>query len=164
MAQVLLDLPDDLAEKIQTLAQSDRLGEVLSMGLNQPMVPAHIYSYILGFLISNPTPEAIAEFRPTLEMQERLQTLLGRNQAGNLTPEEELELREYEKIEHLIVMWKQLSTQYPQMLELLKAEVQTTPNNNQSLQQPSFLGYMKDSVVVKGDIIEPIEEIWEVCQ
>ncbi|AFY39945.1 hypothetical protein Lepto7376_3780 [[Leptolyngbya] sp. PCC 7376] len=106
MAQVLLDLPDDLAEQVQALAQSDRLGEVLSIGLNQPVMPAHIYSYILGFLISNPSPEAIAEFRPTPDMQKRLQTLLERNQAGTLTSQEESELQEYERIEHLIVMLK----------------------------------------------------------
>jgi prevent-host-death family protein len=27
----------------------------------------------------------------------------------------------------------------------------------------SFIGYMKGSVVVTGDIIEPIDEDWEVC-
>ncbi len=106
MAQVLLDLPDDLAEQVQALARSDRLGEVLSIGLNQPVVPAHIYSYILGFLISNPSPQAIADFHPSPDMHERLQTLLERNRAGTLTSEEESELQEYERIEHLIVMLK----------------------------------------------------------
>lgn len=173
MTQILLDLPDDLAEQVKTLAQSDRLGEVLSMGLNQPVVPARIYSYVLNFLISNPTPRAIAEFRPTPAMQERLQTLLERNQAGTLTPQEESELQEYEQIEHLMLVWKQLSTQYPQVLELLKSngKEMTQSNNGQAIskpttlhQQPSFLGYMQNSVIVKGDIIEPLEESWEVCQ
>ena len=27
----------------------------------------------------------------------------------------------------------------------------------------SFIGYMKGSVVVSGDIIAPVEEDWEVC-
>ncbi|NJN74096.1 MAG: hypothetical protein HC799_15445 [Limnothrix sp. RL_2_0] len=106
MAQILLDLPDDLAKQVQSLVQSDRLGEVLSMGLNQPVVPARIYSYILSFLISNPTPQEISEFRPTPEMQTRLQTLIERNHAEDLTPEEKKELDEYERIEHLIVILK----------------------------------------------------------
>lgn len=106
MAQVILDLPDDLAQQIQSLVQGDRLGEVLARALNQPVVPAHVYSHILNFLISNPTPEAIAAFRPTAEMQARLQTLLERHQAGTLTPQEKNELTEYERIEHLIVMLK----------------------------------------------------------
>ncbi len=44
-----------------------RLPELL-----QPAVPAQIYRYIRDFLASNPTPEQIAEFKPTPEMQERL--------------------------------------------------------------------------------------------
>ena len=39
-------------------------------------------------------------------MIERLQTLLDRETAGELTPEERIELDEYERIEHLIVMIK----------------------------------------------------------
>lgn len=39
-------------------------------------------------------------------MQQRLQTLLGRNKAGELTPIEQGELNEYERIEHLMVMLK----------------------------------------------------------
>jgi prevent-host-death family protein len=27
----------------------------------------------------------------------------------------------------------------------------------------SFIGYMKGSVVVSGDIVAPVEEDWEVC-
>ncbi len=49
-----------------------RLPESLALSLQQPAVPAQIYRYILDFLDSNPTPEQIAEFKPTPEMQERL--------------------------------------------------------------------------------------------
>jgi len=45
-------------------------------------------------------------------MQEPLQTLLELNRSGNLTELEETELREYEKIEHLIVMLKSGSLPY----------------------------------------------------
>ncbi|WP_273038043.1 hypothetical protein [Iningainema tapete] len=38
-------------------------------------------------------------------MQQRLQ-ILRRNKAGELTPKEQRELDEYERIEHLIVMLK----------------------------------------------------------
>jgi prevent-host-death family protein len=27
----------------------------------------------------------------------------------------------------------------------------------------SFIGYMKDSVAINGDIIAPVDEDWEVC-
>lgn len=39
-------------------------------------------------------------------MQERLATLLERNRADILTPNEQQELDEYERIEHLMVMIK----------------------------------------------------------
>ncbi len=39
-------------------------------------------------------------------MVERLQTLLSRSQAGELTATELAELDEYERIEHLIIMLK----------------------------------------------------------
>lgn len=91
MAQVLLDLPDDLAEQVQILAQSDRLGEVLSLGLNQ------------------------------LEGDENVATQFSGGQAI--------------------------------------AKAITTPQ-----QQPSFLGYMQDSVTINGDIIEPTNESWEACE
>lgn len=69
----------------------------------------------------------------------------------------------------------QLSTQYLQLLELLErtGEEITLVDNGQAIaklipilpnQQPSFLGYMQNSVVVKGDIVAPLEESWEVCE
>lgn len=70
------------------------------------ILPAHFYHYILDFVASNPTPQQIADFRPTPEMQERLRSLLSRNSSGNLTAEEEAELDEYERIEHVVMMLK----------------------------------------------------------
>lgn len=67
---------------------------------------AHIYRYILNFLASNPTPQQIAAFSPTPEMQERLRTLLLRERSGELTTIERVELDEYEQIEHLVIMLK----------------------------------------------------------
>ena len=84
----------------------DRLPELLALSLQQPAVPAHIYRAILDFLASKPTPDAIVAFRPAPEMQERLNTLLARSRAGQLTPSEQAELDEFERIEHLIVLLK----------------------------------------------------------
>ena len=49
-----------------------RLPELLALSFQQPAVSGQIYRYIRDFLASNPTPEQIAEFKPTPEMQERL--------------------------------------------------------------------------------------------
>ncbi|MDJ0620125.1 MAG: hypothetical protein QNJ63_25865 [Calothrix sp. MO_192.B10] len=104
MAKITLEVPDELSEQLAQIG--DRLPELLALSIQQPPLPARIYQYILNFLASEPTPEEILAFRPTAEMQSRLQTLLARSQAGELTTTEQRELDEYERIEHLMVMVK----------------------------------------------------------
>jgi hypothetical protein len=104
MATITLEIPDELAGRAEELRR--RLPELLVLNLEQPAVPARTYRYILDFLASNPSPEAIVAFGPTPEMQARLRTLVERNLAGQLTPAEETELAEYERIEHLMVLIK----------------------------------------------------------
>jgi hypothetical protein len=108
--KITLEIPEELSEQLSQIG--DRLPELLALSLQQPALPAHVYHYILYFLSSNPTPQQITEFKPTLEMQERLQTLLARNKADELTPSELKELDEYEQIEHLLVMIKSGNLQY----------------------------------------------------
>ncbi|MHC5932635.1 hypothetical protein [Nostoc sp.] len=113
MPKITLEVSEELSKKLaqvgDALRQATsclRLPELLALSLQQPAVLAQVYRYILDFLASNPTPEQIAEFKPTPEMQERLRTLLTRSNAGELTPTELKELDEYERIEHLVVMIK----------------------------------------------------------
>lgn len=115
MVKITLDIPDELSDQLAQVG--DRLPELLRLSLQQPAIPAHIYRYILDFLSSQPTPDQIIAFRPTPEMTERLQTLITRSQAGILTPSEQRELDEYERIEHLMIMLKAGSLSY-----LTKAE------------------------------------------
>lgn len=110
MAKITLEVPDELSE--QLLQIGDRLPELLALSLQQPLLPAKIYHYILDFLASKPTPEQIVAFRPTAQMQERLNTLLTRGKTGKLTSTEKQELDEYERIEHLIIMLKSGSFPY----------------------------------------------------
>ena len=104
VATITIEIPDELSEQLTQLG--DRLPELLRQCVQQAVLPAHVYRYILDFLTSQPTPEQIAAFRPTSEMQERLSTLLAKNQSGNITPTEIEELDEYERIEHLVIMLK----------------------------------------------------------
>ena len=104
MATSTLELPNELAEAL--IRAGDRLPELLALSLQQPALPAHIYRYVLDFLASQPTMEQLSAFGPTPEMTARLQTLLARQVAGDITPAEVAELDEYERIEHLIVMLK----------------------------------------------------------
>jgi hypothetical protein len=104
MQTITLAVPDELAEELSQVR--DRLPELLALALKQPAMPAHIYREILAFLAGNPTPEQVAAFGPTAEMQQRLQTLLARQDDGSLTPAERAELDEFERIEHLMVLVK----------------------------------------------------------
>jgi len=104
MPKITLEVSEELSQQLEQVG--DRLPELLALSLQQLAIPAEIYRYILDFLASNPTPEQIAQFQPTPQMQERLRTLVTRSKAGELTPIELKELDEYERIEHLMVMIK----------------------------------------------------------
>ncbi|WP_009633442.1 hypothetical protein [Synechocystis sp. PCC 7509] len=104
MPKITLEVSEELAEQLATMG--DKLPELLRQSIQNPVVPASIYRYILNFLTSSPTPAQIAAFKPTTEMSDRLQILLNRSQLGKLTTSELAELDEYEHIEHLIIMLK----------------------------------------------------------
>jgi hypothetical protein len=105
MPKITLEISEELSQQIAQIG-IDTLPELLALSLQQLPIPTQIYQYILNFLASNPTPQQIAEFKPTPEMQDRLRTLLTQSKTGKLTPRELQELNEYERIEHLIVMIK----------------------------------------------------------
>ncbi len=65
-----------------------------------------VWNDILEFLSACVPPERILAFRPSGEAQERLSLLLERNRQGTLTDEEEAELNECERMEHLVRLLK----------------------------------------------------------
>jgi hypothetical protein len=111
MAKITIDIPDDILTQLTSETSSlevleRRLPEILRLGLSAGKLPADVYHYVLNFLISNPTPAQILEFRPNLSMQTRVKDLLSKSDAGQLSLTEQQELNEYERIEHIIVMLK----------------------------------------------------------
>jgi hypothetical protein len=110
MATITIEVPDELSGLIAQVGE--RLPELLTRSLQQPALPAHVYRYVLAFLASNPTAEEVAAFGPTPEMTERLRTLLAREAAGDMTPLEKMELDEYERLEHLVIMIKSGNLHY----------------------------------------------------
>lgn len=105
LAEITLKVPAVLAERLA--AVQDRLPEILAHGMEElSPLPNEVYRSVLAFLASNPSPEEIATFRPAPGIQERVQTLLDKNRAGQLTPTEAAELEEYERIEHCMRMLK----------------------------------------------------------
>lgn len=85
--------------------------ELLEMSLHYLPLPAQVCRYVLDFLASGPSPEAVAAFRPTPEMIERRRTLVAREHAREITPAEKAELDEYDRIEHLLIMLKTRETE-----------------------------------------------------
>jgi hypothetical protein len=110
MATVTIEVPDELSELVAQAG--DRLPELLAQSLKEPTLPAHVYRYVLDFLASRPSPEQVATFSPTPEMANRLRTLIGRESEGEITPTEKVELDEYERLEHLMVMIKSGNLQH----------------------------------------------------
>jgi hypothetical protein len=105
MVEITIEVPETLAEQLS--AVRDRLPEVLAHGLNQlSPLPNEVYRYILEFLASNPSPEAILNFRPTPQMQERISELLEKNREDQLMPAESAELDEYVRINDLLSLLK----------------------------------------------------------
>ena len=105
MVQITIEVLETLAPQLS--AVGTRLPEVLARRLAQlPLLPNEVYRYVLEFLTSNPSPEAVLNFAPTPQMQERISELLEKNRAGQLTRGESAELEEYERINRFVRKFK----------------------------------------------------------
>jgi hypothetical protein len=118
MAQLTIQIFDELASRLEPLRE--RLPELLLQLLETPskttltgaertasaIEPPSVYAEVLDFLIKRPTPQEIAAFKVSLQAQDRLRTLLEKNQEATLTAEETAELDVYEQLEHLMLLLK----------------------------------------------------------
>ena len=76
VATLTIEIPDDLMAQLSPV--KEQLPDLLRRCLHPLALPAQVYRYVLDFLTSQPTPEQIAAFRPTDEMQARLRDLIER--------------------------------------------------------------------------------------
>ncbi|NCC35260.1 hypothetical protein [Candidatus Chloroploca sp. Khr17] len=104
MPVISIEIPDELFDRMAEVRE--QLPELLALSLHQPALPAATYRAIVDFLASNPTAAEVAAFTPPPVIQQRLQLLLERSQAGTLTTPEARELDEFARIEHVMVMLK----------------------------------------------------------
>jgi hypothetical protein len=105
MQTITIDVPDALTERLAT--HKERIAEILALGLDElSPVPNEVYRYVLAFLASNPSDETLINFRPTPQMQDRMNRLLAREKTHGLKALEQAKLDEYERIEHFIVLLK----------------------------------------------------------
>jgi len=105
MAQITIEVPEDLAKQLD--AVSDRLPGLLMRVCNPGSpVPDEVYRYILDFLASNPSPQAMVDFQLSPAMQERVSALLEKNRAQILTAAESAELDGYERLNRFVRKFK----------------------------------------------------------
>ena len=68
--------------------------------------PDTLFSEIIDFLASTPTPEDIIAFKPSDMLEQRLSDLLERNRQDALTAEGRAELDEFLRMNHFMNMLK----------------------------------------------------------
>jgi hypothetical protein len=109
MAQITLDIPDDLAQRLQQFQA--QLPQVLELGLQEIQSQLRTSNFldeedIILLLASQPTPEQILAIRPSPEFQARVSDLLAQSKAGTLSTKGEAELERYLTLEHLVRLAK----------------------------------------------------------
>ena len=118
MAELTLDVPDELIQRLQPL--QDRLPALLTLLVDTissqaegaPLSEVHgtetplAYAEVLDFLLTRPTPHDILVFKVSDAAQARLRLLLDKNREETLSAQEEAELNIYEQLEHLMILLK----------------------------------------------------------
>jgi hypothetical protein len=102
-----LTIPDELATRLR--AVEDRLPEILELGLREWLSNSPGYAGLNGLLETLarlPSPEEVLSLRPAPVLQDRIEELLDKNRAGDLSDDERREWERYEYIEHLIRLAK----------------------------------------------------------
>ena len=64
------------------------------------------YLEIIDFIANGTTPQAVADYRPSREAQERVAELIEREKEGSLSVEEKSELDHFMDLEHILRMAK----------------------------------------------------------
>ncbi|NJL82181.1 MAG: hypothetical protein HC890_02990 [Chloroflexaceae bacterium] len=109
MPQIVIDVPDRLAEQLEPFQA--QLPWMLELGLRELQLQqqsAHFLDEqeIITLLASQPTPEQILAIRPSPELQARVSELLAHSKAENLSSKEEAKLERYPTLEHLVRLAK----------------------------------------------------------
>jgi hypothetical protein len=110
MAQLTIEIPDALLPEVELLRSqlpSLMAKWVMASRMVQPEVQQQGASQeVLSFLMAQPTPQDILEFKVSETAQARLRVLLDRNREEGLGEDEMLELDGYEQLDQLMQMLK----------------------------------------------------------
>jgi hypothetical protein len=69
-------------------------------------VTSPVYLDLIDFIAAGTTPEAVADFSPPSDAQQRLAALIEREKVGGLSAEEKAELDHFMELEHILRMAK----------------------------------------------------------
>ena len=120
MIELTVRVPDDVAARLSPIrnqlpALLQQIAQTLPAATDPGDLPTStapdatafpVYTEVLDFLMSSPTPQEILSFKVSTETQDRLRALLEKNREGTLTGMEEAELDAYEQIEHIMILLK----------------------------------------------------------
>lgn len=109
MAHITIEIPDDLAQKLEQF--QGQLPHVIELGLQEFQAQRRQSTVldeqeIMLLLASQPTPEQILALRPSPEFQARVSDLLAQSKLGTLSAKGEAELERYLTLEHLVWLAK----------------------------------------------------------
>jgi len=71
-----------------------------------------VYDEIIDFIAAGTTPQSVINFRLSETAQERLEDLVYKHKAGELTPDEKRELDHFLTLEHIITLAKARAYKY----------------------------------------------------
>jgi len=105
MVRTTMEVPDDLAERIRPL--SLWLPTVLELSLSGfQTLAAATAAEVIRFLMTQPSSQDILAYHVSEQAQTRLRRLLSLNESGLLGEQEQQELDELQRIEHITLMLK----------------------------------------------------------
>jgi hypothetical protein len=106
--EITLTVPEELAARLR--AVGEELPRVLELGIREWHARREGgfsgVADILEALAALPTPEEVLALRPSAALQEWIEDLLEKNQAGSLSPAEQREWEQYRYVEHLVRLAK----------------------------------------------------------
>lgn len=76
------------------------------------MRAANSYEGIIDFIAAGTTPAAVVAFRPSDSVQQRVSELVERSKDGSISAEDQSELDDYLRLEHIMIMAKARARQH----------------------------------------------------
>ncbi|MCX5965253.1 MAG: hypothetical protein NT070_19635 [Cyanobacteria bacterium] len=109
MAQLTIEIPDALLPELEQVRS--KLPMLLTQWITasrsvQQNIDQTTSQEVLSFLMTQPTPQDILNFKVSEKAQTRLKILLDRNCEGGLSEDESFELDGYEQLDQLMQMLK----------------------------------------------------------